>query len=82
MNGRPESGDGRIERLRAEAADLHGRIDRLEGDRSPSGDRCGCPDCLHGSNQSDGPWTIHPLAATVINCLSIATIMSAVAAFY
>ena len=58
MNDRPESEDDEIERLRAEAADLRGRIDRLERERAPAGDRwsgrgsfirrpdsgsCGCP---------------------------------------
>ncbi len=81
MNDRPESEDAEIERLRAEAADLRGRIDRLEGDR------CGCPDCRHPPVRShwstwpESPWFIHPMAASLINFVSIATIIFAIVAF-
>ena len=59
MNDRPESEDDEIERLRAEAADLRGRIDRLERDRAPAGDR----------------WFIHPDTGLAICWLSIAAMI-------
>ncbi|MCY4502920.1 MAG: hypothetical protein OXE57_15320 [Alphaproteobacteria bacterium] len=76
MNDRPESEDGEIERLRAEAADLRGRIDRLERDRAPAGDRCDCPDCSHRRPvPAVGPWFIHPDTGLVICWLSIAAMI-------
>ncbi len=72
MNDRPESEDGELERLRAEAADLRGRIDRLERDRLPAGDRCDCPDCSHHRPVPVvGPWFIHPQTGLLICWLSI-----------
>ena len=45
MNDRPESEDGRIERLRAEVAALRGTLRRLECAVPPCGYRC--PYCSH-----------------------------------
>ncbi len=45
MNGRPESEDGRIERLRAEVEVLRGTLRRLECAGPPCGYRC--PYCSH-----------------------------------
>ncbi len=74
MNDRPE--DDEIERLRAEAAHLRGRIDRLERDRSSAGDRCDCPDCSHRRPVPVvGPWFIHPGTGLVICWLSIAAMI-------
>jgi len=76
MNDRPESEDGEIERLRAEAADLRGRIDRLERDRAPAGDRFDCPDCSHRRPvPAVGPWFIHTDTGLVICWLSIAAMI-------
>ena len=76
MNGRPESEDDEIERLRAEAADLRGRIDRLERDRAPAGDRCDCPDCSHHRPvPAVGPWFIHPQTGLWILWLSTAAMI-------
>ena len=76
MNDRPESEDDELERLRAEAADLRGRIDRLERDRAPAGDRYDCPDCSHHRTVwMVGPWFIHPETGLVICWLSIAAMI-------
>ena len=82
MNDRPEREDGEIERLRAEAADLRGRNDRLEGERAPTGGWCGCPNCLRHPYWPGWPWFIHPLTGMLIGMLSIATMLLTTVAFY
>ena len=79
MNDGPGREDGEIERLRAEAAALRGKIDRLECDRAPTGGWCGRPDCLR---HPYWPWFIHPLTASLIGFLSIATMILTMVAFY
>ena len=78
MNDRPEREDSELERLRAEAADMRGRIDRLECGAPPGGDGCGCPDCRQPPPWPGWPWFIHPQAAVPINCLSLATMILAI----
>ena len=77
MNDRPENEDGDLERLRAEVAALRGklgRLGRLECDRAPAEEACGCPDCSHVPE----PPLLNPLSAglLVLAILQLAAAMT------
>ncbi len=59
MTDRPKNEHGDLERLRTEVAALRGKLGRLECDRAPAEESCGCADCSHVPE----PPLLNPLSA-------------------